>query len=76
MVTLSNWTCGVSDKFGKTQKYIFIYMRKPKKNYYIKKEKVKPSKWVQKEGSTCDDITFTNGEVEIDFDTWINLKYK
>jgi hypothetical protein len=51
-------------------------MGKPKKNYYIKKEKVKPSKWRQKEGSNCDDITFTNGEVEIDFDTWINLEYK
>ena len=60
----------------KPQKYIFIYMRKPKKNYYIKKEKEQPSKWRQKEGSNCDDITFTNGEVEIDFDTWINLEYK
>ncbi len=51
-------------------------MRKQKKNYYIKKEKKTPSKWIQKEGTNCDDITFTNGDIEIDFDTWINLEYK
>jgi hypothetical protein len=60
----------------KHKKYIFIYMGKQKKNYYIKKEKKTPSKWIQKEGTNCDDITFTNGEIEIDFDTWINLEYK
>ena len=58
------------------KKYIFIYMRKQKKDYYIKKEKKTPSKRIQKEGTNCDDITFTNGEIEIDFDTWINLEYK
>jgi hypothetical protein len=58
------------------KKYIFIYMRKQKKDYYIKKEKKTPSKWIQKEGTNCDDIIFTNGEIEIDFDTWINLEYK
>ena len=58
------------------KKYIFIYMRKQKKDYYIKKEKKTPFKWIQKEGTNCDDITFTNGEIEIDFDTWINLEYK
>ena len=51
-------------------------MRKQKKNYYIKKEREKPSQWKHKEGRNCDDITFTNGEVEIDFETWINLEYK
>ena len=52
-------------------------MGKQKKNYYIKKEKKTPSNyWIQKEGTNCDDITFTNGEIEIDFDTWINLEYK
>ena len=59
----------------KSQKYIFIYM-KQKKNYYIKKEKKTPSKWKQSGGTSCDDITFTNGEIEIDFDTWINKEYK
>ena len=59
----------------KSQKYIFIYM-KQKKNYYIKKEKKTPSKWKQRGGTSCDDITFTNGEIEIDFDTWINKEYK
>ena len=58
------------------KKYIFIYMRKQKKDYYIKKEKKTPSKWKQSGGTSCDDITFTNGEIEIDFDTWINLEYK
>jgi|TARA_B110000003_G_scaffold246144_1_gene256458 hypothetical protein len=48
---------------------------KQKKNYYIKKEKKTPSKWIQKEGTNCDDIIFTNGEIEIDFDTYINLEY-
>ena len=51
-------------------------MRKQKKDYYIKKEKKTPSKWKQSGGTSCDDITFTNGEIEIDFDTWINLEYK
>jgi hypothetical protein len=46
-----------------------------KKNYYTKKEKNTSTKWVQKEGRTMDDITFTNGEIEVDFDTWINEYY-
>ena len=60
----------------KPKKYIFIYVGKLKKDYYIKKEKKTPSKWKQSGGTSCDDITFTNGEIEIDFDTWINLEYK
>jgi len=45
-----------------------------------KKRKPKPPKepfikWVQKEGRTIDDITFSNGEIEVDFDTWINEYY-
>ena len=51
-------------------------MRNNSKNYYIKKEKKTPSKWKQSGGTSCDDITFTNGEIEIDFDTWINKEYK
>ena len=51
-------------------------MGNQKKNYYIKKEKKTPSKLKQSRGTSCDDITFTNGEIEIDFDTWINLEYK
>ena len=58
------------------EKYIFIYVGKLKKDYYIKKEKKTPSKWKQSGGTSCDDITFTNGEIEIDFDTWINKEYK
>ena len=58
------------------KKYIFIYVGKLKKDYYIKKEKKTPSKWKQSGGTSCDDITFTNGEIEIDFDTWINKEYK
>jgi hypothetical protein len=46
-----------------------------KDNYYVKKEK-SSTKWIQKEGRTMDDITFTNGEIEIDFDTWLNEYYK
>ena len=40
-------------------------MFKKKKNYYIKKEKTTPIKWVQKDGSNCDDIIFTDGKREI-----------
>ena len=36
----------------------------------------KIDKWKQKEGSTCDDIIFTNGIREITFDEWIKLEYK
>jgi len=46
-----------------------------KKNYYIKKKKKTPPKWKQSGGTTMDDITFTNGEIEIDFDTYINEHY-
>ena len=30
----------------------------------------------QKEGRTMDDITFTNGEVEVNFDEWLENYYK
>jgi len=42
----------------------------------LKKEDKKPKeRWIQKEGSTCEDITFSNGEIEVDFDTWLELYY-
>lgn len=47
-----------------------------KQRNYEENPKQESHKWKQKEGSSCDDITFTNGEIEIDFDTWINLEYK
>ena len=46
-----------------------------KKNYYIKIEKKRPFKWKQNVGVTIDDITFSDGEREIDFGTWINEYY-
>jgi len=43
------------------------------KNYNYKK---RPNeKWVQKDGSNCEDIVFTNGEIEVDFDTWLKINY-
>ena len=51
-----------------------MYMKKNK--YYIKKERDNSPKWVQKVGRTMDDITFTNGEVEVNFDEWIERYYK
>ena len=52
---------------------IYRYMKR--KNYYTKKKKDSSSKWIQTEGTNCDDIRFTNGEIEVDFDTWINNYY-
>jgi hypothetical protein len=43
-----------------------------RKKYYSY-EKKNNSKWVQKSGTTCDDITFTDGKIEIDFDGYMNL---
>jgi hypothetical protein len=40
---------------------------------YYKYEKKKNVKWRINSGTTCDDITFTDGETEIDFDTYIEL---
>lgn len=38
--------------------------------------KPKPQKkWVIKEGGCVDSTTFTNGEVEINFDEWIERYY-
>ena len=51
-------------------------MFKKKKNYYIKKEKSSSKKWTQKSGQSVDDITFTDGVKEVDFDTWLNEYYK
>lgn len=47
-----------------------------KRNYYIIKQRDTSPKWVQKEGRTMDDITFTNGEVEVNFDEWLENYYK
>jgi len=47
-----------------------------KKNDTPTKPKPQPQKkWVQKEGTNCDDIIFTNGEVELNFDEWIERYY-
>jgi hypothetical protein len=42
-----------------------------KKRNYEENPQQEPHKWKQKEGSTCDDIIFTNGIREISFDEWI-----
>ena len=47
-----------------------------KKRNYEENPTQEPHKWKQKEGSTCDDIIFTNGVWEITFDEWIKLEYK
>ena len=47
-----------------------------KKRKYEENPTQEPHKWKQKEGSTCDDIIFTNGVREITFDEWIKLEYK
>jgi len=49
-------------------------MRKKENKYYDYKKKPN-NRWKQKEGTNCDDITFTNGEIEVDFDTWLELYY-
>lgn len=46
-----------------------------KKNYYTKKERTTSPKWVQTTGTNCDDIRFSNGDIEVDFDTWLNEYY-
>ena len=46
-----------------------------KKNETPTKPKPQPKKWIQKEGSNCDDIIFTNGEMEVDFDEWLERYY-
>ena len=51
-------------------------MFKKKKSYYIKKDKSTPPKWVQKEGTNCDDIIFTDGKREIGFEEWLLEEYK
>ena len=53
-----------------------IYICMKKRNYYIKKQRDTSPKWVQKEGRTMDDITFTNGEVEVNFDERLENYYK
>lgn len=40
-----------------------------------KKRELPKKKWVQKEGTTCDDIIFTDGEVELNFDEWLERYY-
>ena len=51
-------------------------MFRKKKNYYIKKEKSSPPKWIQKGGLSVDDITFSNGIREIGFDEWLQEEFK
>jgi len=46
-----------------------------KKNDTLTKPKPQLNKWVQKEGGCVDSTTFTNGEVEINFDEWIERYY-
>lgn len=44
---------------------------------YYKYEKKKPdSKWKIVEGSTPDDIIFSNGKKELNFDLWVQEYYK
>jgi len=50
-------------------------MGKGWKKYYDY-EKKDNSKWVGKDGSHCDDIIFTNGQVEVGFDEWLEIRYK
>ena len=47
-----------------------------KKRNYEENPKQESHNWIQKEGSFCDDIIFTNGVKEITFDEWINIEYK
>lgn len=49
-------------------------MGKDWKKYY-KYEKKQNQKWTQKEGTNCDDIVFSNGEIEVDFETWLEMYY-
>ena len=55
---------------------IYIYIQMFKKRDYEQNPKQESHKWKQKDGSTCDDIIFTNGLREIGFDEWISLEYK
>jgi hypothetical protein len=45
-----------------------------KRNYEENPNPRTSYKWKQKEGSTCDDIIFTNGVREITFDEWIKIR--
>lgn len=47
-----------------------------KKRNYEENPKQESHKWIQKSGTSCDDITFSNGVREINFDEWLLLEYK
>ena len=47
-----------------------------KKRNYEENPQQESHKRKQKEGSSCDDIIFTNGVRDISFDEWINIEYK
>ena len=46
-----------------------------KKNTTKQNPTPQSNKWVQNGGTSIDDITFTNGEVEVNFDVWIEKYY-
>jgi hypothetical protein len=46
-----------------------------KKNTTKQNPTPQSNKWVQNGGTSIDDITFTNGEVEVNFDEWIEKYY-
>ena len=54
----------------------YILLGEFTKRDYEQNPKQESHKWKQKDGSTCDDIIFTNGLREIGFDEWISLEYK
>lgn len=64
----------ISKLLRNSHKYIFIYMRW-KKNTTKQNPTPQSNKWVQNGGTSIDDITFTNGEVEVNFDEWIEKYY-
>lgn len=50
-------------------------MRRKKNTSTPKQTPQTQKKWVIKEGGCVDSTTFTNGEVEINFDEWIERYY-
>ena len=47
-----------------------------KKRNYEENPNQESHKWKQKSGTSCDDIIFSNGVREINFDEWLQLEYK
>ena len=50
-------------------------MGKDWKKYYDYKKRPN-EKWVQKDGNNCDYVTFTNGEIEVGFEEWLEIIYQ